>query len=180
LRNDLGEGGLVWLLRSTDIHLTLHLLASYPNTSTSFVLYFSDPDHQMDRSEICICMEKAAAQSQIGVGTKTRARVQYMNQHLGRPRRTIPMRSRSPDTQHSSRCSNSFVKCNRRVLRISAGCRCPRGVRGSRRREKNRRTRDEEAVVVSAVTQLPSNTDEPEERGRRVLRIRPGGICRPF
>src|SRR5216683_537007 len=102
--------------------------------------------------------------------TKTRVQL-YMNQHLGCPRRMSSCaRVRTHDTQHSSRCSNSYVKCNRRILRISAGCRCPRGVRGNRPREERGRRGDEQAGIVfdrrrvSAASQRPSNTDEPEER----------------
>jgi len=135
------------------------------------------------------CIKKTVTQSQLTLGQEQGYGVRYTHEPAFRPPAAnvktvlMPSPSPSPDAQHSSRCSNSYVKCNRRVLRISAGCRCPRGVRGNRRREEGGRRGGEQAVIVfdprrvSAALQRPSDTDEAEERGRRALRGRPTGTC---
>jgi len=122
-RNGLGEGGQVWLLRLID----------------------QDPrDVLYERS----LLRKFCAI----LNSSRKKRHEYINQYLGRPRRTnvktALLHSRfSQRRNHSSRHSKiptllRQLNCTRRILRTSAGSRRPRGViRGNRRQEKRGRGR---------------------------------------
>ena len=102
------------------------------------------------------CIKKTVSQSQLTAGSRNKdTGVRYMNQHLARPRRmwktaSALIRSRLHPTTRNTPAGVQIPTSNatEEFLRISVGRRCPRGVRGNRRREKGGRRGGEQAVIV--------------------------------